>query len=301
MADIALRINRDGSRTIVFAKDLTEKDRNSTFICAGYCKYGKYKGEPCETNVRPFICANRDNYFAATNEKHNRGCEYNESTKTVKVGCLCEGCEGKTDADIFENLRGHNRNGEGPAEPPRGGGGVRGGGRNEDDDNDEDNTIIERVPRDPRNSNELYDIFTELTPDEPFADKPVSEWIIDWRTFDRYYSDGITDGQICMAVLRKTHLPKELEKYKSDYYILAAIKKNQFIYFLIPKCQQVGELLSKDSNIISFAVIAKWHAVPNFPHAYYSKEEPEKRMITMRPNKEAKARFDKNKRNGDNS
>ena len=137
------------------------------------------------------------------------------------------------------------------------------------------------------------------SPDEPFADIPVSQWIIDWRTFDRYYFNGSSDGQICMAVLRKTYPPNELEKYKSDYYILAAIKKNQSIYFLIPKCQQVGELLSKDSNSISFAVIAKWHAVPNFPHAYYSKEEPENRLITMRPDKEAKAWLEK-KRNGDN-
>ena len=87
-------------------------------------------------------------------------------------------------------------------------------------------------------------------------------------------------------------------RYSSDAKnVEYPIEKSIFL----PKCQQVGELLSKESNIISFAVIAKWHAVSNFPHAYYSKEEPENRMITMRPNKEAKAWFDKNKRIGDNS
>ena len=150
---------------------------------------------------------------------------------------------------------------------------------------------MKKKPRLPKHAGELYDLLTDYSPEDFFAQKPVSEWIVDKRTFAQYYSGGLTDGQIALAVLGKMNpakLPEELNLYSSRNYIFPCTGSDwhQKIYFLLPK-DVFPDTNLFDSQIKQFAIITAWRRMPTTVPAYYCEKALSKKQITFEPNTQA--------------
>lgn len=292
MAFQALRIKWDGTGEIVDARSLTEMDRRNRFLCVGKCQYGPHKGEVCHAELTLFICTEKENHFSAVGgSDHKKGCEFCEKRKEKLIQILNRSCQNKTDADILAHLRGKATDGGGKPGP----GSRTAGAKTPNDDEetaDDEDLVVKRKHRLPKDADELYDVLTEFSLDDYFAKKPVSEWILDKRTFSHYYSAGLEDGQIALVFLGKmspAKLPEELRLFNNSYYIFPCTGENwrEKIYFLLPKDGFPETKMLFDSQIKQFAVLAAWGRASATVPAYICEKTLNKKQITFAPNAQA--------------
>lgn len=262
----------------VHADSLGEKDIDKKYYCCGKCVYGHYAGAECREPIKLIIQNNR-HYFGIVNGHHKKGCNESEEGNTKRVLSLNRGCTEISDEDLLERLSDNPRDGNGK----RGGAGKTSDGPqkpavDEDDDDDVDGPI-ERVKRFPKNVGEIYELLEEFSVYDSFAGKQVSSWIVDNRTFNDYYRDGLEDGQIAVAVMRK-YPP---DKIPDDIKTLAAADNNYIficskvpsvkdsdpvMFFLVPKESATQFYGENGKQSTKFAVMAKWRPVEGIAHVY---------------------------------
>lgn len=259
----------------VHADSLGEKDRNREYFCPGICEYGPNKGEEC--GVRMFLVLRKSgSYFSVITGNHKKGCNNCHEGNTQKIVSLNRGCAEINDEGLLERLM---------DQAGRGGSGRDGGNKTTDDpeqpdiDDDDPDGPIERVKRFPKNVGEIYELLEEFSVYDSFAGKQVSSWIVDCRTFNDYYRDGLEDGQIAVAVMRKYPPDKIPDDVKSlaaadNNYIFICTKASSVkdsdpvMFFLVPKESATQFYGENGKQSTKFAVMAKWRPVEGIAHVY---------------------------------
>lgn len=287
MANYALQLKPDGTKERVYASNLHEEDKRQRYFCEGTCQYGPYRGQSCGTELRPVFCKDKENYFSTVKTTtHRKGCEFCEKAKEKRIQVLGRSCLDKTDVDILDNLTGYREKmQEKDAKETNTKGAQTNRLNNEGEDKNETLTVKKKF-RPPKNAGELYDLLTTYSLSDVFAQKPVSEWIIDQRTFPHYYANGLEDGQIALALLGKMNpskLPEELKTYTSQYYILPCTGYDwrEKIFFLLPWGKPLKDEVISKQKAKELAVLAAWHRAGTIVQAYFCEDTPGKKQIAI--------------------
>jgi hypothetical protein len=297
MADRAFLVDSMENETLVMARDLTEEDRKNRFLCAGKNLRRPNSNEICRTELTLFICAEKENYFSAAGGiDHMKGCEYCEKAENKKdkiIQVLSRSCLDKSDADILAKLQGAKTRRRDDTTHKQTNGTSESKALNEGNETKDDEDVdVKRTQRLPKHADELYALLTDYLTEDVFARKPVSEWIVDKRTFAQYYSGGLKDGQIALVVLGKmssSRTPEELNAYNDQYYIFpsSGIDWREKIFFLLPKDKFLLKRVIYDQQIKQFAALAAWHRARTKVRAYYCDAALSEKQITFEPNAQA--------------
>lgn len=297
MADRAILVDSEGKETQVMARDLTENDRKNRFLCAGRNLRRARSNEICRTELTLFICTEKENYFsAAGGTDHMKGCEYCEKAENKKdkiIQVLSRSCLDKSDADILTKLQGAKARRRNDTSHKQIDGAPESKASNEvEETDDNEDADVKRTQRLPKNTDELYDLLTDYSPNDYFAQKPVFKWIVDKRTFAQYYANGLSDGQIALVILGKmspAKLPEELTAYNDRYYIFPCTGADwrEKIFFLLPKDNFLLKSVIYDQHVKQFAALAAWHRAKTAVCAYYCDDVLNKKQVTLEPNAQA--------------
>ena len=284
MADYAFRVEPDGTETLVYADKLGEDDRKKCYRCAGHSERGPKKGDACCATVHLAIGSDCKNYFKAKKSSdHVDFCEFRE--KPVKkriIKHLDRIASDQTDRDILNRIVGMKQGGQtssgSHSSMPLIGAAIKA----KEPDEDPDLEII-RERMNPKNAGDVYRILSENALDDLFAQKPVSEWIVDARTFSHYVEHGLKDPQIAVVVLHTCSLgdlPPSLSNLKSKYciFVCSFPCMQGKLYFLISRTAKglLDELFKSDQR--QFAVLAEWKH-KNYPNAYFCDEALSRKNI----------------------
>lgn len=285
MADYAIRVEPDGTETRVYAKDLGEENRKECYRCAGHSERGPKKGEACCATVYLAIGSDCKNYFRAKKASdHVDFCEFKEKpVKKSIIKHLDQIASDQTDRDILDRIVGKNQGGQTSSGSHSSKPLIGAEAKAKEPDEDPDLEII-RQRMYPLNAGDVYRILSQNALDALFAQKPVSEWIVDARTFSQYAEQGLKDSQIAVVVLHKCSLgdlPPSLSNLTSNYCIFVCSfpgTPDKQLYFLISKSAKglLDELFK--SNQRYYAVLAEWKR-KSIPNAYFCDEALSRKNI----------------------
>lgn len=269
MADCAYMLNPDGSKKIVYAKDLKQVDQNKQYYCC--CeKDGRCCGAPLTLAI-----SNQNNiynYFTLTNhaQPHMIGCDYDKSAIGKTVRSLDYSGTG---TNLSQLLRKFNR-------LPR--------SRMDDDDvfpvdNDgrtaniiKSNEVSDVIPtkRQPSNFAELVTLLLIKNPDSAYGNSLVKDLLVAPKTFPYFLKNINFETKPLIIIGRKTKASLDFPRNDEEkYFILAAPDSYQSnlgrpILFIIRTNQNGYNKLMSANRDDFIAVIGDWHPVPVVPAAY---------------------------------
>lgn len=241
MAKEALYFRTDGTKAIVNAKAAFAMGNDAKFYCIGHNE----NGVECECELhctyRKLENGEKSYYFYG---KHIAHCNQASKEKILRRPRLA--IENLDFAEFFsavEEKPAHNPGGGGPVAPPRGGGEAH---------PDDENFAIEYQDQDvaPNGVRELYDLLTNMLPDEGVAGQTVAETLI--------CEDNIALG-LCkriegykVIVVERCICPKTIDKDDNEIVVRVCGTIGESVKYLI---------LRVESNYVRYKV---WKTIRPF-------------------------------------
>ncbi len=274
-----IETNDDGteSRTIVYAKTLTERDRYRTYLCCGKTD----SGEECLTNLQLCIFSDGNHRFSVKGKsRHSDTCNCDESRpdKVKRISRFDTVCKNETEDSIFERIIGKNC---GTTRTTTGKKGPVTTEKSDPTSKEEDEgvfTSVEENLKTPSTAKDLYLVLSTRKPNMIFAGKQVGKWLISEQmdNISGYAENGLDKpAQMAMVVLTPMN-PNDLPiKLPEGYCCFSCRTQDQedVLFFLIPWDFKTTGLVFKKikttTGLLKFAVLARWKPYPAAPNTYY--------------------------------